>query len=1238
MLLDTMFGMLRLEFVYLRRDELHGGSRNEFLRSALSSEQSDEAQSVGTALERSLGKNPANWPAGAQTRIADTDLSIAIVRVGLPSERALVVAGSRRLDFPDPSEKLLLNLAANQAAIALRQVRRLDEQSSVARELEERVAWRTRDLAAANEELRQEIAQRHLVETALRDSERNSNLVIGTIPGLIATMTPTGEIDSVNSQVLQYCGGTLEDVRRWASNDTVHPSDLPNVVGLFTRAIALGEPYDFEARIRRHDASYRWFQVRGLPVRDGTNQILRWYALLTDIDERKSTEEALRQSEARLAEAERDLHQIIDNIPVMVTIFDADGKRLYVNKQVREYTGRTDSEDWAATVHPDDVELLAQKLRNAAASGQAFELEYRVLGRDEAYRWFLRRHVPLRDETGKVTRWFGASYDIDERWRAEEALRQSEARLVQAEHEVRLTLDSIPTITWRADPSGYIQQLNKQWFEYTGTTVEQIRGWRWKLCVHPEDLERLDDIGRAYVASGIPIDGEARLKRFDGEYRWFLFRPSPVRDDAGSIIGWYGSITDIEDRKQAEANLVKAEYELRRMLDEIPTLIVRGATNGYIQYLNKQWFEYTGSTPETARGFRWQQSLHPDDKDRLVEFGARFVATAQPGDCEARLRRFDGVYRWFLFRPAPARDEAGNFIGWYGTVTDIEDRKRAETQLAAEKQLLEMVASGRPLRDVLSTLCKSVEEAALGCLCDVHMIDWTSQTFQYGVAPSLPDSYTAPIAGLPVRPELVPCGIAAHEKIQVISEDFESDPRWCTSPVRAHVLEHGIRSVWSVPILSKEGDVLGTFCVYQRQPAKPSRYHEELIAHATRLASIAIGRSLAETALRRSEAFLAQAQRISLTGSFSWRVDTDEIRFSDELHRIFEFEPSAVVTLDLIAQRVHPDDLPMLAEKQAQIRSGLDNPQYEIRLRMPDGRLKYTRVFGRVVRHENDRLECLGAFQDVTERWLGEEALDTARSELAHVTRVMSLSALTVSIAHEVNQPLAGIITNANTCLRMLAADPPNVDVARETVRRTIRDGNRAADVIARLRALFSKTGSASEILDLNDATREVLALVLGDLLRNRVILRVEVDDDRPLLVTGDRVQLQQVILNLVRNASDAMSEVIDRPRTLQIRADLDQDQHTRLTVRDAGVGFAPQDAERLFAAFYTTKNGGMGIGLSLSRSIIESHGGRLWAEANDGPGATFSFSIPGQSASAGDEGAIWARPMAGTNDLMRNA
>jgi C4-dicarboxylate-specific signal transduction histidine kinase len=265
-----------------------------------------------------------------------------------------------------------------------------------------------------------------------------------------------------------------------------------------------------------------------------------------------------------------------------------------------------------------------------------------------------------------------------------------------------------------------------------------------------------------------------------------------------------------------------------------------------------------------------------------------------------------------------------------------------------------------------------------------------------------------------------------------------------------------------------------------------------------------------------------------------------------------------------------------------------------------------------IVAHRVDpaRPVFLGAVQDVTETKRSEAALNTARADLARVSRLTALSALTASIAHEVNQPLAGIVTNASTCLRMLAADPPDLDGARATAQRTIRDGHRASDVIQRLRALFARRPPRMEPVDLNDAAREVLAVSSSDLQRRRVALRTDFAADLPA-ISGDRVQLQQVILNLVLNAADAMSEVEDRPRELLLATAQDAPGRVVLSVRDAGVGLAPHELERLFDAFYTTKAEGMGIGLSVSRSIIQGHDGRLWAAANEGPGATFAFAIP---------------------------
>jgi PAS domain S-box-containing protein len=619
--------------------------------------------------------------------------------------------------------------------------------------------------------------------------------------------------------------------------------------------------------------------------------------------------------------------------------------------------------------------------------------------------------------------------------RAEEALRASEINL-------RQVVDSIPGFAATLNPAGQVEHLSRELIEYFGKTLEELKAWQFSDAVHPDDLPRTVATLTRSIQTGDPYDIEHRCRRADGVYRWFKVRALPVRDMDGHITGWYVLLVDIDDRKRAEEAIQASERNLKQIINAIPALAWSARPDGAAEFFNGHYLDYIGLSATQARDWGWTVAVHPDDLHRLVAAWEVALASGQPGESEARLRRADGEYRWFLVRVNPLRNEGGSIVKWYGTNTDIDDRKRAEEEL------------------------------------------------------------------------------------------------------------------------------------------------------------------------RRSEAFLAEAQRLSLTGSFWWRVATDEIAWSGQVYRTFEIDPAEPVTLEQIQTRIHPDDRAMLWDVVGRARAEESDFEYELRLLMPDHSVRFLHVMARAARHQDGSLEYIGAVQDVTERRRSEQALDKARSELARVARVTSLGALTASIAHEVNQPLSGIVTNASTCLRMLAADPPNLDGARETARRTIRDGHRASQVITRLRGLFGRRDLATEPVDLNEAIREVVALSTSELQRHRVVLRLELVGGLPP-VPGDRVQLQQVILNLLLNASDAMREVTDRPRQLVVRTERSEDGGVTLLVRDSGVGFESQDAERLFEAFYTTKRDGMGIGLSLSRSIIERHHGRLWATPSEGSGATFAFTIP---------------------------
>ena len=394
------------------------------------------------------------------------------------------------------------SVAANEAVIGLQEARLLEEQKRVAGELDRRVAQRTAELAAVNDELRKEIAERHRAEEALLENELNSRLILHSIPGLVCTMSPAGEVDRFNPQILEYFGKEPDESKGWATNDAVHPDDLPRVVSAFTHSITTGSPYDIEHRCRRADGVYRWFQVRALPVRDTADRIMGWYVLLTDIDDRKRAEDAIRASE-------RDLNQIINAIPALAWTVRPDGAAEFFNQHYLDYVGLSaeQAKDWGWTVaiHPHDLNDVITWLRCMIASDQAAECEGRLRRFDGEYRWFLFRTNPLRDEFGKTFKWYGTKTDIDDRKQAEEELRRRQAFVAEGQRLARLG-----GFSWHVE-SGQITWTDQLYcifeFEPGGlVTLERI-GSR----VHPEDIPLLWDMIERAQRAASDLEYEHRL-------------------------------------------------------------------------------------------------------------------------------------------------------------------------------------------------------------------------------------------------------------------------------------------------------------------------------------------------------------------------------------------------------------------------------------------------------------------------------------------------------------------------------------------------------------------------------------------------------------------------------------------------------------------------------------------------------------------------------------------------------
>lgn len=732
------------------------------------------------------------------------------------------------------------------------------------------------------------------------------------------------------------------------------------------------------------------------------------------------------------------------------------------------------------------------------------------------------------------------------------------------ENQLRTIIDTIPALAWSAGPDGGADFFNRRWLDYAGLSAQEAQGWGWTSVIHPEDRNRLTEYWRSILKTGEPGEIEARMRGRDGQCRWFLLRGSPLRDESGKIVKWYGTNTDIDARRRAEGALRASELHFRLIVDHIPGLVCTLTAAGRLDLINRQVLEYLGKTVEALNSGGLRDAIHPDDVPRVVAAWKHSVETGDPCDTEHRIRRADGVYRWFNVRGLPARDAEARITRWYVLFTDIDDRTRAQEALRSRERSIRLIVDSIP--GLIST------RRADGT---VEFINRQTVDFFGPQVEGLAD--LSPYVHPDDRDRILNDRRRAIETGQPVEHEF-----------RARRADGEYR--W----------------VHSRN--QPSRDAQGRVIRWYNLVTDIEDRKNMEEALRASEHDLGLM--IETMPALAWSASPDgELNYLNRrmLDYIGAYSPDEL-TQGRWAGLFHPHDRDLAVESWAHSVATGRPWELQSRIRNAAGTYRWFHVVGQLGRDDQGQpTRWYGLLFDIDDRKNMEETLRKTQAQLSRAAQIATVAELSASIAHEVNQPLAAVVANGYACHSWLSAKPPNVERALLTADRVVRDGNAAAAVIQRIRALFRQAPPVKDRLAMNDVIQEVCNLIRDEVHAKGIVLNTDLQSDLPTTL-ADRVQMQQVIANLARNAIEAMETVMDRPRELLISSRKDGDTIV-IDVADCGVGIT--DTEAVFEPFVTTKQGGMGMGLAICRSIVEAHGGRLWA-ANKSPcGAVFSLAIP---------------------------
>ena len=1113
-----------------------------------------------------------------------------------------------------------------------------------------------------------DIQDLRLTEEALRRSQadlaearRELQLTIDTIPALVVTYDPDGRCDFVNRTWQDYTGITLQEARGEGRPD-FHPDDIDRADRAWRASLATGEPFSIEFRARRADGAYRWHAIRRVPLRDDAGKITKWYGVGFDIEDRKIAEDALRRSEAELARAERELRLTLDTIPTMVWQTQADGGPGYINKRWLDYTGlppeRALSREWQSTIHPDDRPGLLNAWRAILASEKPADVVARMRRYDGVYRRFLFRPEPFRDESGKLIRWYGTSTDIEDWKLAESALQRSEAYLAEAQR-----LSHTGSFGWNVS-SGEIFWSEETFriFGYEPTPSVAIKMVLDR--VHPDDLALVQRAIDRAATDREAFDFEHRLQMPDGSVKHLHVVAHALVDEPQNL-QFAGAVMDITARKETERALRDGEKRYQSLFQAMAVSlweldfsrandVMRAWRSSGIADFGRFFRENPQAIRELMRATRVvdvnDQTVAlfgRGSKDELLtnlepfwpeESWETYIAAvvSSIGDnifsTETRFRRLDGsIFDGHLTIWYDSENKARGLTG----IIDISARKQAFAQLEASEQRYRHLFHHMPValwqlnaRGVLELFKRLRSEGVtdLDAYFDAHP-GLVQRCMEMLIIEEV-NQHTVQMLGGRDTSEFVGTSIAryfpensATFRRSMVSR-YRGDPNYAAETKLLTLDGRGVDVLYTasrVGSISEPGmSLLGVIDITERKQAEEAlRRSEQRYRHLFHHTPVALWQLNAQP-------YVAMFQQLRADGVEDLAAYIDEHpeflskalsaliveEVNDHAIQLFGAHDRKDLT-DYPTHWMWREGIDTLRRSMESRWRGEESFQETTKLATRDGRaIDVLYTVARPPMVEGLPISLVSMI-DFTERVRAQEELQRLRADFAHASRVSMLGELTASIAHEVDQPLAAIAAGGEASLRWLARPTPNADEVRELTKRVVADARRASDIIGRIRAMATRRVPEQTLLSLDDVIREALLFLRHEVESRRVAVS-HFPALGPQKVLADRTQLQQVIVNLAVNAVQAIAQAGSTNRNFSIRTVVHDPATLRCSVEDSGPGIEPQHITRLFDSFFTTKDGGMGMGLRICRSVIEAHGGRIAAdnESSHG-GARFYFTLP---------------------------